>query len=150
MLSTVFKPFVEKSPISVMARGMLERILNPDQLDQWFNATANEQYTKDLLFSTVFELMSQAVQGSQRSIHAAFHASIEDIQDTASLGSSIDTFCMIWSCVPAKFEGHFQFCSWIFFFGTVQMIKKLCKSSIRCRPGSTMNAYIQPPVFRVG
>jgi hypothetical protein len=79
MLSSVFKPFVEKSPISVMARGMLERILNPDQLDQWFNATANEQYTKDLLFSTVFELMSQVVQGSQRSIHAAFQASIEDI-----------------------------------------------------------------------
>ena len=79
MLSPVFIPFVEKSPISVMARGMLERILNPDQLDQWFNATANEQYTKDLLFSTVFELMSQVVQGSRRSIHAAFQASIDDI-----------------------------------------------------------------------
>ncbi|MCD6306477.1 MAG: hypothetical protein J7M32_09340, partial [Deltaproteobacteria bacterium] len=26
MLSPVFKPFVEKSPISVMARGMLERV----------------------------------------------------------------------------------------------------------------------------
>ena len=62
-----------------MARGLLERILNPDQLDDWFNTTANEQYTKDLLFSTVFYLMSQVVQGSQRSIHAAFQASIGDI-----------------------------------------------------------------------
>ncbi len=79
MLSPVFKPFVEKSPISVMARGLLERILNPDQLDNWFNSTANNQYTKDLLFSTVFDLISQVVQGSQRSIHAAFQASIEDI-----------------------------------------------------------------------
>ena len=27
MLSPVFKPFVEKSPISVMARAMIERVL---------------------------------------------------------------------------------------------------------------------------
>ena len=53
MLNSVFKPFVEKSPISVMARGMLERVLNPDQLNEWFNTTAKEQYTRDLLFSTV-------------------------------------------------------------------------------------------------
>jgi hypothetical protein len=39
MLSPVFKPFVEKSPISVMARGMMERVLNPDQLNEWFDAT---------------------------------------------------------------------------------------------------------------
>jgi len=79
MLNPIFTPFVEKSPISVMARGMLERVLNPDQLDEWFNTTAKEQYTKDLLFSTVFDLMSQVVQGSQPSVHAAFQASTEDI-----------------------------------------------------------------------
>lgn len=79
MLSPVFTPFIKDSPISVMARGMLERVLNPDQLNEWFDATAQEQYTRDLLFSTTFELMSQVVQGSQRSIHAAFQASIEDI-----------------------------------------------------------------------
>jgi hypothetical protein len=75
MLNPVFKPFVEKSPIPVMARGMLERVLNPDQLNQWFDSTANDQYTKDLLFSTVFDLMSQVVQSSRRSVHAAFQAS---------------------------------------------------------------------------
>jgi hypothetical protein len=79
MLSTVFKPFVEKSPISVMARGMLERVLNPETLDEWFDATANAQYTKDLLFSTVFDLMSQVVSGSYKSVHAACQASKEDI-----------------------------------------------------------------------
>ena len=47
MLPAVFKPFVEESPISIMARGMIERVLNPDQLNQWFNATATNQYTKD-------------------------------------------------------------------------------------------------------
>lgn len=79
MLSPVFAPFIKNSPISIMARGMLERVLNPDQLNEWFDTTAKEQYTKDLLFSTLFDLMSQVVQGSQRSIHAAFQASEEDI-----------------------------------------------------------------------
>ena len=79
MLSPVFKPFVKKSPISVIARGMMERVLNPDQLNEWFDSTANEQYTKELLFSSVFDIMSQVVRGSHHSVHAAYQASKEDI-----------------------------------------------------------------------
>ncbi len=79
MLSSIFEKFVEKSPISVMARGMMERVLNPSQLDQWFNETAEQQYTKELLFSTVFDIMSQVVCGSHHSVHAAYQASKEDI-----------------------------------------------------------------------
>lgn len=79
MLSPVFAPFVEKSPISVMARGMLERVLNPAQLDEWFDATADQQYTRDLLFSTVFDIMSHVVRGNQKSINAACQATKEDI-----------------------------------------------------------------------
>ena len=79
MLSPIFEKFVEKSPISVMARGMIERVLNPSQLDQWFNETAEQQYTKDLMFSTVFDVMSQVVCGSRNSVHAAYQASTEDI-----------------------------------------------------------------------
>ena len=79
MLSSVFKPFVEKSPVPVMARGLMERVLNPEQLNQWFDATAAEQYTKDLLFSSLFDIMSQVVQGSRRSVHAAYQASQDDI-----------------------------------------------------------------------
>jgi IS4 transposase len=84
MLDSVFKPFVERSPISVMARGMLERVLNPDQLDQWFNETAQQQYTKELLFSTVFDLMSLVVQGSHPSIHAAYQDSMPAISVSAT------------------------------------------------------------------
>ena len=72
MLSSVFMSFVEESPISVMARGMLERALNPDQLDQWFNTTAQQQYTRELLFSTTFDLMSCVVLGSYSSVHAVY------------------------------------------------------------------------------
>lgn len=79
MLNPIFEKFVEKSPISVMARGMMERVLNPNQLDEWFNATAEQQYTKELMFSTVFDIMSLVVSGSYRSVHAAYQASKEDI-----------------------------------------------------------------------
>jgi len=79
MLSSVFENFVKKSPISVMARGMMERVLNPQQLDQWFVETADAQYTKDLLFSTVFDIMSQVVCSRYHSVHAAYQASKEEI-----------------------------------------------------------------------
>ena len=79
MLNPVFKPFVGKGPISVMARGMMERVLNPDQLNEWFASTANEQYTKRLQFSSVFDIMIQVVRGNHHSVHAAYQASKEDI-----------------------------------------------------------------------
>ena len=79
MLNPIFEKFVEKSPVSVIARGMMERLLNPEQLDQWFDETAQEQYTKDLLFSSVFDIMTQVVSGSRRTVHAAHQASKEEI-----------------------------------------------------------------------
>ena len=60
-LNPVFERFVEKSPISVMARGTMERVLNPEQLNEWFDNTAQDQYTRELLFSSVFDIMSQVV-----------------------------------------------------------------------------------------
>ena len=79
MLSPVFDRFVKKSPICVMARGLMERVLNPDQLDKWFEQVAEEQYTRDLLFSTIFDIMSDVVCGTRKSVHAAYQASKEDI-----------------------------------------------------------------------
>ena len=62
-----------------MARGIMERVLNPEKLNKWFNLTAKHQYTKELLFSSVFDIMSQVVCGSRRSVNAAYQASKEDI-----------------------------------------------------------------------
>jgi len=78
-LNPIFERFVEKSPISVMARGTMERILNPDQLDEWFDRTAQNQYTRDLFFSSIFDIMSQVVLNSHHSVHAAYQESKEDI-----------------------------------------------------------------------
>jgi len=50
MLSPVFDRFIKESPVSVIARSTMERVLNPEQLDAWFDCTAKEKYTKELLF----------------------------------------------------------------------------------------------------
>lgn len=66
MLGQVFERFVEKSPISVMVRAALERVLGADRLDQWYERTAQKQYTRELFFSTVYDLLSQVVFGCSR------------------------------------------------------------------------------------
>ena len=72
MLGKVFDRFVEKSPISVMVRGLLERVLGAEQLDAWYERTVEKQYTRTLLFSTVYNLLSEVVFCIQPSLHAAY------------------------------------------------------------------------------
>jgi IS4 transposase len=72
MLGKVFTRFVEKSPISVMVRGTLERVLGADQLDAWFARTAQKQYTRTVLFSTVYDILSQVVFRIKPSVRAAY------------------------------------------------------------------------------
>lgn len=79
MLGKIFERFVEKSPVSVMARGLLERVLNPKTIDEIFERVADRQYTRNLLFSVVFDLMSQVVCGSRKTLHAAYQASPQKI-----------------------------------------------------------------------
>jgi len=79
MLDSVFDAFARKSPVTVMARGMMERAFNPEQLNVWFENTAEVQYTRQLLFSSVFDIMSQVVCGHYPSVHSAFQASKDDI-----------------------------------------------------------------------
>jgi hypothetical protein len=83
MLGEVFERFVAKSPISVMVRAALERVLGADRLDQWFERTAENQYTRELFFSTVYNLMSQVVFRVQPSVRAAYLA------QEAEVGTSI-------------------------------------------------------------
>jgi hypothetical protein len=74
LLGAIFERFVNHSPLSVMARGLLEHALIPDELDRLFRNTAEHQYQKELLFSTTVDLMSLTVTGVHPSVHAAFQA----------------------------------------------------------------------------
>jgi hypothetical protein len=79
MLSDIFNPFIEASPLSVMRRGLVERLLNPEQVDRWFERVAEQQYTRELLFSTVVSLMLEVVCGSRKSVNAAYQAMQEAV-----------------------------------------------------------------------
>jgi Transposase DDE domain len=74
LLGPIFEPFVRQRPIGVMARAVLERLLDPHRIDALFTATAQRQYTHELLFSSLVDLMSQVVLGVQPSVHAAYQS----------------------------------------------------------------------------
>ena len=59
-----------------MARGALERLLDADRLNALFERTVRKQYTRELLFSTLIELMS--ARASVRVVPAAVRAAAVD------------------------------------------------------------------------
>ena len=81
MFGAIVQKFAEKSPVTVMVRGLLEHLLNADRLDRWFESTRQKQYTRDILFSSLVGLLLQVVLKTRASVHAAYrhtdlHASI--------------------------------------------------------------------------
>jgi hypothetical protein len=83
-LAKIFQPFVERRPVCVMARGILERLFDPTRLDDLFATTAVAGYTKKLHFSTLVHLMGDVVLGVRPSVHGAFQ-SLEENDATVSL-----------------------------------------------------------------
>lgn len=79
MLGAIFERFVEHSPVSVMARGLMERVFARSRMDELFEATAEVQYTRELLFSSVVELMSLVVCAIHPSVHAAYRAKAKEM-----------------------------------------------------------------------
>ncbi len=45
LLGEIFERFVEQSPVTVMVRGVLEKVIAPEKLDELFEKTAKVQYT---------------------------------------------------------------------------------------------------------
>jgi IS4 transposase len=72
LLGQVFDRFVQGSPLSVMTRGLLENVLQPEPLDDLFERSAEVQYTRELLFSTVVDTMSLVVCGFYKSPRAVY------------------------------------------------------------------------------
>lgn len=74
MISAIFERFVENTPVTVMVRAIMERIFAPEKLEQLFQGNAENQYTKELLFSHLVGLMGLVVCGIHPSVHAAYKA----------------------------------------------------------------------------
>jgi hypothetical protein len=58
----------------VMARAVLERLLDAPRIDDLFARTAQQQYTRELLFSSLVQLMSEVVLGVHPTVQAASQA----------------------------------------------------------------------------
>ena len=67
----VLARFEQHAAASVMARTALEQAFPPDWIDAVFEAERQRQYSRELMFSTVVELMTLVALGLRPSLHAA-------------------------------------------------------------------------------
>ncbi len=77
-----FDRFAKKKPVSVMARAAIENVLSSRRLDEIFEKHASVQYSSELMFSTVADLMGQVVLRIHPGINAAFVDRREEIAVT--------------------------------------------------------------------
>jgi hypothetical protein len=82
MLASIFDAFGSASPVSVMMRGLLERVFAPERLDAIFATQAKVQYERELLFSSVVNLLSLVVCGVHPSVNAAYKAKAANLNVT--------------------------------------------------------------------
>ena len=71
LLNSAFDRFVQERPVAVMIRGLPEHVLTPASADALFEQHADHQYSRELLFSQVVDLMGQVVCGIYPSANAA-------------------------------------------------------------------------------
>ena len=69
--------FIERSPVTVMARLALSRALDSQWINTLFERHSERQYTRELLFSTTVDLMSLVAVGLRPSLHAAAKAATD-------------------------------------------------------------------------
>jgi hypothetical protein len=71
-LQEVVGRFVERSPVTVMVQAVLENVFAAEPVDALFKDAAERQYTKQLLFSSLVDLMSSVVCGKWPSVRVAY------------------------------------------------------------------------------
>lgn len=72
VFSQLFERYVQSAPICVMHRALLEKVFAPAELDAVFHRAAAKQYQRELLFSTLVDLMGLVVTRCANSVHAAY------------------------------------------------------------------------------
>jgi IS4 transposase len=72
ILTKAFETFVDGSPVCVMIRGAIEYALSAKFVDQVFDEVAKRQYTHELLFSQIVDVMGDVVCQVFPSVNAAY------------------------------------------------------------------------------
>lgn len=83
ILREVVERFEKKAPIAVMVRAAMENALSAERLDALFERTAEHQTNKELMFSTVADIMGLVACKIHPSVHAGYQAKREEIHVTA-------------------------------------------------------------------
>jgi hypothetical protein len=104
LLGQVFERFMEKTPFAVMSRSLLERTLTPEALNALFEEKADSQYTRELTFSSVVDLLGQVVTSAFPSVRAGFLDKSFDI--SVSLTSVYNKLQGIEAAVSAELVAH--------------------------------------------
>jgi len=74
-LDAILERFEKRSPLTVMVQLVMQRALSREWLEEVFERNRDKQYTRELLFSTVVDLMAVVALGFKKSLHAAARAS---------------------------------------------------------------------------
>ena len=90
IISEIFSRFSKNCPMPVALKATLERVLSPEKLDKWFEVNSDKQYTREILFSTLFDLMGMVVFKVFPSVNSAYRSNTESM--TASLTSIYNKF----------------------------------------------------------
>lgn len=72
MFSSILQKFSEKSPVTVMVQGVLERVFNAEKIDAWFENVREVQYTRNILFSSLVSIMLQVVCRAKDNVYSAY------------------------------------------------------------------------------
>lgn len=83
ILRELIERFEQKTPVSVMVRATMENILSAERLDALFESSAEKQRNKELMFSTVADIMGLVACKIQPSVHAAYQDRQKEIGVTA-------------------------------------------------------------------
>jgi hypothetical protein len=92
----LFERFVESCPACVMHRALMENVFSPAKVDAVFHRSAKAQYERELLFSTLVELIGQVVCRTSKSVHAAYVRQRERI--TVSIRALYDKLRHVEGC----------------------------------------------------
>lgn len=70
-LAAILERLTRRSPVTVMVRQTLQHAMSSQWIDALFEEQREKQYTRELLFSTVVDLMGLVALGLRPSLHAA-------------------------------------------------------------------------------
>jgi hypothetical protein len=72
ILDAVLEKFIQETPVTVMMRAVMENVLAPAAIDEIFERVAERQYVRELMFSSVVDLVGLVVGKVHPSVNAAY------------------------------------------------------------------------------